>query len=87
MAKNRAVKRKAAGGMTRNQKRKAAYATQSGWKHGKKGSRQQKGRARLVGGLSACAHARPTNCPRSCRSCYPGGVFTRVCPRGTQVWA
>jgi hypothetical protein len=82
MAKNRGNKRKASGGLTRNQKRKAAYAAMSGWKHGSKGSRASKKRTRLVRTRTR-NHVKSTECARTCRQCYPGGIFAGApCARG-----
>lgn len=80
MAKNRGNKRKAAGKLTRNQKRKAEYATQAGWKHGRKDSKKG---VKMVGGTKPPRRPRPTLCSRACRECYPGGIFLRACSRGT----
>lgn len=85
MAKNRGNKRKLAGKMTRNQQRKRDYATQSGWKHGAKGSRKSKGTVAIVGGSreGRPRHPRPTLCSRACRQCYPNGIFAGApCRRG-----
>ena len=82
MAKNRGNKRKAAGGLTRNQKRKAAYAAMSGWKHGAKGARKKK-QGRLVRTRARGGSVSRTSCPRSCHQCYPGSVFAGApCRRG-----
>jgi len=85
VAKNRGNKRKKAGKLTRNQKRKAEYAAKAGW-DGKKAAKK-KSRVRVVGGTKPPRRPRPTACSRACRQCYPGGVFRRACPRGERVAA